>query len=358
MRIATILGAFSVGARPLDLANTYTSDRGMTGTELGFLRVTEELRKLGHEVFPFIGHREPFMPWLERPYDAVLSWNEPNLLSEVEGPKRVCYQMLNDFSFVQPGFDEWVDTYVGVCQQHADYVADNSGTSRSKWRVVPLGCDPHLYEDHRVPGRVIYASSPDRGLHWLLQMWPDIRAAVPLAHLRVFYHWSHDHLLGINEHSLNHMGWPYDPHTLEVAQRARYIKKALEVLKPHGVEYVGSVSRERMAREYSEASVFAYPCDPVAFSEGFSCSTLEAHASYTQPVIFGADCLGDIYRESGCWMLERGNRSGFVAAVISALREPAMRSYSGRLAVDECRYFAERHTWAHTAKQLEEILRG
>ena len=59
----------------------------------------------------------------------------------------------------------------------------------NKWCVVPDGCDPELYATtNKYKGRIIYMSAPDRGLHWLLQEWPNIKVAVPYASLRVFYH--------------------------------------------------------------------------------------------------------------------------------------------------------------------------
>lgn len=254
---------------------------------------------------------------------------------------RIVYQMLNDHSFVKPGYDDWVDRYVGVSQQQADHVASCYPETKGRWNVVPLGCDPELYSDRRVPGRVVYCSSPDRGLHWLLSVWPHIRAAVPNAHLRVFYHWTDD-LLGVET---GH------PHLVEIAQRKRYIKHAMEALKLLGVEHVGSVSREQMAKEWSEASVLAYPCDTVAFSEGFSVSILEAHASYTMPVITDCDCLGEVYAASGCRMVSgpvRDHLHEFTSAVVSALNP--------RENVLGARAFAEKRTWAHTAKQLEALL--
>jgi hypothetical protein len=352
VKIATILGAFSVGARPLDIATAYTSPRGLTGTELGFLRVTEELRQLGHEVVTFMGDREPRGEWTQ--YDALLGWNEPNLFRGIHGPRRVVFQMLNDWSFIRDGFDQWVDRYVGVCEQHVDYVSKHEShpTPRSKWSVVPLGCDPHLYSDRRVPGRVIWCSSADRGLHWLLQMWPDIKAAVPEAHLKIFYHWSYGNIDKVDEKSITPQGGPYHQHIVEMAQRIRYMKHAIQVLKPLGVEHVQSVSREQMAKEFSEASVFAYPCDTVAFSEGFSCSTLEAHASYTVPVITDCDCLGSIYRDSGADVYPvRSLR--FVAGVIAALKAPPGVT---RATLAKCRAFAEAQAWKRTAKELEAIL--
>jgi glycosyltransferase involved in cell wall biosynthesis len=50
-----------------------------------------------------------------------------------------------------------------------------------------------------------------------------------------------------------------------------------------------------MARELRQTVVFAYPCDPVRFTEGFSAAVLEACAAGCVPIIAGVDALPEIY---------------------------------------------------------------
>jgi hypothetical protein len=183
-----------------------------------------------------------------------------------------------------------------------------------------------------------------------LQEWPAIKAAVPEAHLRIFYHWSHDGMLDIDENSRTPQGQLYHEHTVETAQRMRYIKHAIAELKDFGVEHVGSISRERMVIEMSEAAVLAYPADTVAFSEGFSVSILEAHASFTVPVITDADCLGGIYRNSGCLMAKKGDVASWRDMVIDSLRTWEMPR--GRTLA-----FAKERTWPIAVSRLEKYLK-
>jgi glycosyltransferase involved in cell wall biosynthesis len=373
MKLAVMLGEFSIGNRPLDFDHIFDSPRGLTGTDLSFVRTIQELKRLGHDVYGFTKFVGDTREWqgikmlpasearlaVDASFDAAVSMNEPNLLIGVPASvHRVVWQFLNDFSFVQAGFDDSIDHYFGVCEQHTRHVAAQC-TRPEKWSTLGLGCDPELYRDSRVPGRVTYCSSPDRGLHWLLQCWPDIKANVPGAHLRIFYHWSHDALCEVTRESVAPQGGPYHPHIIELGQRCRYIKDAIPKLKHLGVEWVGSVSRERMAQEMSEASVLAYPCDTVAFSEGFSVSILEAHASYTMPVITDADCLGSIYKDSGCEMVAspaRDHLAEFTEKVVKQLKLEEWGSWS-RGDVERCRAFAEERTWAKQIGKLDAYLR-
>jgi hypothetical protein len=261
MKIAVILGAFSIGTRPLDFSQLWTSPRGLTGTDLCFVRTCQELERLGHEVWAYtmygnaggpewqsatmrLRHVTQQPPHLDGPFDAAISINEPNLLIGCKAKQRIVWQMLNDFSFVREGYDEHVDHYFGVCAQHTAHVALQCPRPE-KWSTLGLGCDPENYRDSRVRGRVVYTSSPDRGLHWLLQCWPDIRADVPEAHLRIFYHWSHDALCDVVEDSRTPQDTPYHAHVVEIGQRCRYIKDAIPKLKHLGVERLGLPVRPR-----------------------------------------------------------------------------------------------------------------
>ena len=199
MKIAFVYGPMSLGNRPIDFPNVWSSSRGLTGSELSCICLSKEMAKMGHSVSFFIPGPNavefdgiPLRDYANLSsesggYDAVCSWNEPDALRGVS-PKavRLVNQQLNDFRYCQSGFDDFVDLYTSPSQSHMDFIRTQT-PSPHKWSVLPNGCDPSQYGSSKVPGRVIYASSPDRGLHLLLQAWPAIKKAVPHAHLRVFY---------------------------------------------------------------------------------------------------------------------------------------------------------------------------
>ena len=369
MKVAVILGAFSIGTRPLDFhfSNIWISPRGLTGTDLATVMLARELVKRDHQVSLFTVHAQPDNKpavWegvklynfderfsvVDDSFDTIISINEPNvLIGMTSKPLRVCWQFLNDFSFAAPNFDDYVDQYLGVCDEHTAHVSKLSPNA-SKWGTVGLGCEPTWYEDKRVPGRVVWCSSADRGLHWLLSQWPAIKAAVPEASLKVFYHFNYGDIENIEPSTPGQ-----HPHVIEMGQRIRYMRNAMERLKPFGVEHVGSISRLQMQHELSEASVFAFSCDTVAFSEGFSVSTLEAHASYTVPVITSQDCLGGIYKDSGCVMIQapvKDHLQEFTDAVIRGLTD---KQFADGV-IQKCRAFAEQRSWGNVVKQIEDVI--
>lgn len=370
MKIAVILGAFSIGTRPLDFhfENIWISSRGLTGTDLATVMISKELQKLGHDISLFTIHAQPHhkpVAWeniklfnfderssiIDDSFDAIISINEPDVFRNLNSKAlKICWQFLNDFSYCQAGFDDFVDIWLSPCEMHMEYLKKSSSRP-DKWKVLALGCDPSWYEDKRVPGRVIWTSSCDRGLHWLLSQWPKIKSAVPEATLKIFYHFNYGNIENVEPTSTTD-----HPHVVELGQRVRYMKEAIQRLKPLGVEQVGSVSRKDIAKEISQASVLAFSVDTVAFSEGFSVSTMESHAGFTVPVITDADCLGSIYKDSGALVIKspvRDHLQDFTSAVIKSLTDKPFADG----VIEKCRAFANKYTWSKISQQMEGIIR-
>lgn len=366
MKIAIILGTFSVGERPLDFLdnNIWDSSRGLTGTDLTFCMIAKELKTLGHEIhlftiiphlaqYPniwegcFLHHMQEKLDIIDKDFSAVISLNEPDVFRGlVPGPKRILWQMLNDFNFCEKGFDNYVDLYLGVCQKHTDYLKSQT-ISPEKWDILELGCDPSWYDqDKKVDGRIIYCSSPDRGLHWALNIFPEIKKQYPKAHFKIFYHFGENKCLQL-EHTDN-----YPPVYLEIGNRLRYCKQAIENLKDNGVEHLGSVSVNELKKEMSEAEVLLYPVDTVSFSEGFSISILSAHASGAIPVISSADCIGEIYKDSGSLMVEAPVKEHLKECVDFTVRALKDKEFAAETR-EKCLQFSQGFSWSEIARKME-----
>ena len=353
MRISFLFGAKMMGPRPIDFANVWDSPRGLTGSEISWLMFAKEMKKRGHEVSLFGPDQAgttkewegiPFNQPVELP-DVTYAWIDPDLLRGCPPESlRVVNQQLNDWQYCQPGFGDWVDVITSPSQSHCDHMVPQTPVSPAKWEVLQNGCDPGQYEDGpRVPGRVIYGSCASRGLHLLLERWPEIKALAPEANLRIFY--------DIDNWINSVIQCQPDP---EQVRRAHYIRARMPELEHLGVVKVGSTSRRQMAREFSQAMVLAYPCDPVRFTEGFSVTTMEACASGAVPVISSADSLGQIYGGSVAMVPAppADHMDKFVLLVVNGLRNPEFRS----AVVKSARACAALHTWPVLAERLEEIL--
>jgi hypothetical protein len=370
--------------KTLDIPGYRDDPRGTSGSEQCALRLREEFRSRGHsaELYTHGKGAEPWEARSSREFDLAISINCPDGLKEVRAKVRVLYALLNDFTFCQPGFEKHVDLFVSPSKPHLEQVLTNpawrivaptqakpEGQGRyepdyRQWSVIPLGCDPDRYgyqhkdcgacggmgdqcdncgAPGKVSGRVVYTSSPDRGLHWLLQEWPAIKRAVPHATLRVFYRLK-DWLRGWDTQG-------YWPAVEGQRQRALYIDEALRRLSDPkwGIEIRDSVSRATIERELAMAEVLAYPADTTSWSEGFSCSTLEGCAARACPITTDCDAFGGIYggalpltRREGDWVPKWRDR------VIRALTDKGFRDETN----DKAEAFAKEHTWTQTAAKI------
>jgi glycosyltransferase involved in cell wall biosynthesis len=359
MKIAFLYGS-NIENRPIDFKNLWTSCRGLTGSELSCICYAKELAKLGHEVTLFTTKANTdqwekisikSLPRLFaecNDYDVVYSWNDPDLLRIVSrNSLRLINQQINDFHHAKPGYDEFIDLYTSPSLPHKDHMVQDSGTDPNKWFIVPNGCNPDLYHNNKVQGRVIYASSPDRGLHHLLNIWDEIHKRVPHAHLRIFYD-VHGYVKNMLTMSTEHRKIP---HLNEWYNRAYQIDQKIKTLE--GVNAIGSVSRERIAKEMSEAQVLAYPCDPVTWTEGFSVTTMEACAAGAIPVITSADAMGYIYGKVAplIFMPVKWQLKDYTSLVIEALIIKSEET------TEIAKAFAEEYRWSKLAIKLETLLK-
>lgn len=319
-----------------------------TGSEVGWVRIMDELQGMGHIVTTYGSSHDPAER--HRP-EVVVAINEPDRLREFGDAKlRICEFWLNEFSFCKEGFDDHVDVYLSPSEAHRQKAIGDWGAPKpEKWSVNHLGCDVPGVVAEAVPsvsGRVVYCSSPDRGLHRVLEAWPQIKRAVPHATLKVFYRlekWFRD--------------WdttPYYPPIEKLRARALWCEEALKRLSgpEWGIEVVDSVPHETMLSELRQAEVFVHPCETTSWSEGFSVATLDACASGACPIISDCDALGDVYRELD--PVPVGSWGAWRDLVIKALTDADFRNDMNRRA----RAIAERNTWKQHAKKLDELIRS
>ncbi len=351
----------------LDFGNLYTDRRGLTGSEYGVSRMCEEFVKLGHQVelFTVTNDREwrgvKLRPFAEKTqvdssYDAAISWLIPDELRQLGARFRSTIFWNNNFTFCKVGFENHCDLFISPSETHrqmalnkwrdvedtpagprGQYVADPA-----KWIHVPLGCDPEQYgKQAKIPGRVIYCSSPDRGLHHLSREWPAIKAAVPYATLHVFYRiqaWVDD-ILRVPE--------SFEP-MRSIRERAVEISKLLPRAAELGITIRDAVSREQIEIEQSRAEVLAYPCDTTQWSEGWSCSTHEGCVAKACPVITDCDAFGEVYGEF-LPMVSRDDKdwpAKWRNMVIAALKNKDFRDKVNT----DAHAWAVQRTWANTAK--------
>ena len=294
MKVAFVLSTWAM-FKPLDPIHALTDKRGMTGSETGCISYARAFAKMGHDVVvrglftqtcSQDGVRYEMAEAIERDgdYDLVIAWTDPRPLAAYKSAKRrVFHQQVNDFTYC-PGWEQYTDVTISPSANHQDYIKQFTSFPLERWLVGYNGIDPDVYglQGAAKAPRLIYASSPDRGLHHLLELFPRLKREVPSATLTVCYDWQpfYDRL---------------KDQTGEMASRLRYCAEMFRRLKPHGVTHLGSISKAGLVQHMRDSRVLAYPCDPVSYTEGFSVTTAEAAALGCLPVILGSDALPEVY---------------------------------------------------------------
>lgn len=308
------------------------------GSEEAVIYLAEALARRGHPVTVYaprperpdgkILHGKGGVLWrdvadfdVEGENGVVLYWRCPQaLLATPPGRgKRILW--LHDTHYEAPAEAyAKADGVIVLSKAHAAAVTAGDGFA-GPFTFAKNGIDlqlfPELREDEpRNPLRVVYGSSPDRGLAELLDLWPLVRNLVPDATLDIFYTWE-----------LLEAAMAKNPE-LRV-QFGGLKSKALGMTKL-GVNVRGGVDHATLAREYRTAGVWAYPTH---FYEISCITAMKAMAAGLEPIAYGVGALPETLGAAGETTITPGADDRFVSALVNALLSP--RSFTDRKALSD-----------------------
>ena len=164
------------------------------------------------------------------------------------------------------------DKIMGLSDFHVEFLQGTMGIPKEKIMRTRNGIDTILINEVRnlkiekIPGKVIWPNSPDRGLDHAIKIMDKVIEKIPHAELHVFY--------GLDNMYKYNLGHKADELKKMIAERP-------------WIKYVGNVPKERLMKEFATSEVWLYPAD---FVETFCISSLESVMVDCWPVIreFGA----------------------------------------------------------------------
>ncbi len=260
---------------------------GIGGSEEAVINMAQELFKLGHRVIVYnaCGAAEGVynnIPYVDTncfdqfaEHDILIAWRNPQFFRHPMNARRK-YVWMHDvpnLDFFDKDTLENIDKIFVLSKFHRSLFTD---IPDDKFYITRNGVDLSLFKQggnvNRDPYKVVYASSPDRGLDKLLIMWPDIKKAVPEAHLHIYYGWS---VFDLFHRKPKELAWK---------------KWIMSMTKQDGVTWHGRVGQPELAVEFQSAGVWAYP----TYFEEISCITaMKAQVAGCIPVCTDYAALAD-----------------------------------------------------------------
>lgn len=297
---------------PLSFSDLVSGGRGVTGSEQAMLYLAKYQVVDGHRVVVYMPSDGPRFhenveilpidgswPRMRKAShaDVVISWLSADPLRQLGlGVKKVHSIQINDWLLNSSEYWRWVDLFVCVSESHRRHLWNTTGapSEDAPVAIVPNGVDLSRFRGatQKQSRKCAYMSSPDRGLHWILAMWPEIRLSYPDAELHVYYEvqkWLNSTVV------LNNA----------TGMRARFVVDRLNRGERDRVFLHGALSPQKLASELETVDLMLYPCDPVSFTEGFGAAVLDAMAAGAVPVITDADAFGELYSTSGALVVPR-----------------------------------------------------
>lgn len=191
--------------------------------------------------------------------------------------------------------------------------------------------------------RVLYTSSPDRGLDLVLELWPEVRYQVPEATLGYCYP-------GYFEHAARTI-----PALAEFAERIRALSRH------DSVTPLGPLSQPQLAQLMLSSRVWVHPswCTPVGdrFYETSCIGAMEAQAAGLHIVASNWGALHETVRVGrlvGAEPLSDRWRAEFVRGIVEGLTDPQVQARAARKGPQAAADFG----WAPVADRVAALVEG
>lgn len=339
---------------------------GLGGTETCVIKLAEELGSRGWRVAIYgepgnwNGRTVNNVEWYhssfyhpDQPFTAVVSVRFPPIFdAKVNAEVKLLWLHdvnVGDIRYLD-GFDrfEEIDAVITPSDWHALHTRRVYGDFNAKSVAITNGFDRELFrysEDdalRRDPNRMVYASSPDRGLERLLDLWPKIREQMPNAWLEIFYGWDTIDAI-IND------GAAHGPQLMAFKKR---ILTMIENLggREGGIFWRGRVGQETLSVSLRKASVMPYPAN---FMETFGIVFAQAMTAGCIPVVPDLGALPDLVEDPHLVINGAPDSENFGERFVEAVVREAQATDGFRRSLS---HTTEPYVWSNVTDAWEALL--
>lgn len=255
---------------------------GLGGSETAVIRLGEEFVQNGHRVFVYndidspgyyngVCYRPPehFNPSIKS--DVFIAWRWPEAADLGIRTDRLLLWMHDTDAGDRLTREraERFDRIVVLTEWHKKFMMSRYPFLRDEQLIViGNGVDLERFSEpvKKDPKKVVYSSSPDRGLDVILEgVWPRVLEEVPDAELHIYYGWNN-----------------FDKFAARFPQLVAVKQKIQELfLNSKNVVQHGRIPQDQLAREMQEATIWLYPTH---FTETYCITAVEAQLAGALPV--------------------------------------------------------------------------
>ena len=291
---------YFLAGRCIPVESTSLDKRPLGGTETALIRVSECLSALGHQVTIFSSHPHPetgtnplFLNArrvLEDPSCdvaiAVQDW-WPLVGYPLRAKHNLFWTGDAGDQFLTFGIGDKrvagrIDTLLTVSQWHKQHLCNVSGFPLEKTAVIYNGVHLPWYQEQvkRVPKRIIFTTSPYRGLALTVPIIKQLTKKHPDLEFHVYS--------GLAV---------YDREKPFEGPQVEQLNKIIsELEKIPQCKIFGNVKQHELALALQQATIFLYPS---IFPESSSIATLEAQAAGCVPVVSDLAALAETVGQTG-----------------------------------------------------------
>lgn len=333
-------------------------ERPLGGIETAIIRLAEALHLRGHSVTVYTSDPEP--PTSEPVYAhlseartmqdvdvfvCIREWIP--LLSHIPARIKLFWtgdaaDQIQNFGIGDKRISSLTDGFLAVSDWQADTISEASGFPREKISVIRNGVHLPFFDQpvERIAKRLIYTSTPFRGLDLLPVIFKDIKKVHPDATLAV-YSGIDVYQSEQSRHYLNQLTEKYRPVFAELEQI-------------DGVTIYGNVIQAELAKALLSSEILCYPN---TFAETSCISIMEAQAAGAIPVTSALAALPETVGSAGVLINETPGSTDYINSFVSAINDLLANSARRKESAASARHYARNeHSWQTVALRLERYL--
>ena len=263
--------------------DSYTKT-GIGGSESAAGRLAVTAAANGYSVYMYGSHERKeqygveMVPWdqfvpEEEYFDLFIASRNVNCIDERLRAKNILVWIhdiwLLSGKEISPYHLNRVTKFVCLTPWHKDFVSNHHSIPKDKIVIIPNGINTELFKEPNIEektfGKLIYSSSPDRGLDNLLYLLPFVREKVPEVHLDIYYGFYN------YESAIRSRSNPEEVEKMEKIKELINKSKDFATLR-------GRVSQPELAEHWHKAYLWFYP---TSFWETYCITAKEAQLSAT-----------------------------------------------------------------------------